>query len=90
MFNNKERDKMKTFTIVGRVFSRTHGYLATRESRDIEAKNKTAAIKLARPLMSGCNRFEVAETEEYNPAIAQENRDYWAQEDRISDDPEIS
>ena len=88
---------MKTFIIRGRQFSWKYGYLATSCQREIEAKNKTQAIKIARDQRNQgidftlCNRFEVIEPEdmEYNGAIAQENRDYWAQEDRISDDPEI-
>ena len=86
---------MKTFIIIGRQFTWKHGYLATRGRWEIEAKNKTAALKQAkleaRESSSSCNRFEVQEPEdlEYNAAMRQEERDYWAQEDRISDDPEI-
>tara|TARA_R100001143_G_scaffold17177_1_gene19180 strand:+ start:108 stop:416 length:309 start_codon:yes stop_codon:yes gene_type:complete len=101
MFNN-ERDNMKTFTVIGRVWTRDHGYLATRCSRDFEARNKTHAIKMARELrnasegFTSCNNFVAFPTNcpEENPlAMSEEERqnerDYWAQEERISDDPQI-
>ena len=42
---------MKTFTVIGRVWTRGHGYLATRCQMDFEAKNKSKAssIKLGGP-----------------------------------------
>ena len=41
--------------------------------------------------MKSCNDFEIVEEEdlEYNPHIAQMEKDYYEQEERISDDPQI-
>jgi len=82
---------MKNYIVIGRVFSKEHGYLATRHQLEIEAKNKKQALQLAKEQMSSCNDFEIVEEEdlEYNPHIAQMNRDYYEQEERISDDPPI-
>ena len=93
---------MKTFTVIGRVWTRGHGYLATRCQMDFEAKNKTRAINMARELRNAgknfvsCNNFVAfdADCPEDNPlamtpAEREYERDYWAQEARISDDPEI-
>ena len=93
---------MKTFTVIGRVWTRGHGYLATRCQMDFEAKNKTRAINMARELRNvgknfvSCNNFVAfdADCPEDNPlaltpAEREHERDYWAQEARISDDPEI-
>ena len=93
---------MKTFTVIGRVWTRGHGYLATRCQMDFEAKNKTRAINMARELRNAgknfvsCNNFVAfdADCPEDNPlamtpAEREHERDYWAQEARISDDPEI-
>ena len=93
---------MKTFTVIGRVWTRDHGYLATRLSMNFEAKNKTRAIKMARELrnagegFASCNNFVAYPTDcpEENPlAMSQEERqmerDYWKQEERYSDDPPI-
>ena len=93
---------MKTFTVIGREWTRAHGYLATRCSMDIEAKNKTHAINKARELrnagegFSGCNNFIAFPTDcpEQNPLAMswverEMERDYWKQEDRYSNDPQI-
>ena len=93
---------MKTFTVIGRVWTRDHGYLATRMSRDFEAKNKTRAIKMARELrnagegFTSCNNFVAFPTDcpEDNPlamswAEREMERDYWKQEERFSEDPPI-
>jgi|TARA_B100000780_G_scaffold92906_1_gene64497 hypothetical protein len=93
---------MKTFTVIGRVWTRDHGYLATRLSMNFEAKNKTRAIKMARDLrnagegFASCNNFVAYPTDcpEDNPlAMSWEERemerDYWKQEERFSDDPPI-
>ena len=90
-------DLMKTFIIKGRQFSQEHGYLATSCTREIEAKNKTQAIKIARDMknngtdFTSCNRFEVIDEEylKYQQAIREHERDYWKQEEKISDDPPI-
>lgn len=82
---------MKEYIIIGRVFSKKHGYLATRHQARVEATNKKEALKLAKEQMSSCNDFEIVEEEDlkYNPHIAQMNKDYYEQEERISDDPPI-
>ena len=89
---------MKTFTVIGRIWTRDHGYLATRREMDIEAKNKTRAIKKARELRNAgknfvsCNNFVAfpADCPEENPlAMTWAERDYWKQEERCSDDPPI-
>ena len=93
---------MKMFTVIGRVWTRDHGYLATRLSMDFEAKNKTRAIKMARELRNAwegfdsCNNFVAYPTDcpEENPLAMsweerQMERDYWKQEERYSDDPPI-
>ena len=93
---------MKTFTVIGRVWTRDHGYLATRCSMDFEAKNKTRAIKMARELRNAgknfvsCNNFVAFPTDcpEENPlamtwAEREMERDYWKQEERYSDDPPV-
>ena len=93
---------MKTFTVIGREWTRAHGYLATRCSMDIEAKNKTQAIKKARELrnagegFSSCNNFIAFPTDcpEDNPLAKTEvereiERDYWNTIQRFSDDPPI-
>ena len=93
---------MKTFTVIGRVWTRDHGYLATRCQMDFEAKNKTRAIKMARELRNAgknfvsCNNFVAfpADCPEENPLAMtweerQMERDYWKQEERYSDDPPI-
>jgi len=86
---------MKTFIIIGRQFSWKHGYLATREKWEIEAKNKTAALKQAkleaREGHSTCNRFEVQESEDlvYNAEEGQLEREYWDQDPLCEGDPEI-
>lgn len=83
--------KEKEYIIIGRVFSPKYGYLATRQKADIKAKNKTQALKLAKQQMQTCNDFEIVEEKdlEYNPHIDRMNKDYYEQEQRISDDPEI-
>ena len=93
---------MKTFTVIGRVWTRDHGYLATRLSMNFEAKNKTRAIKMARDLrnagegFASCNNFVAYPTDcpEDNPLAMswgerEMERDYWKQEERFSDDPPI-
>ena len=93
---------MKMFTVIGRVWTRDRGYLATRLSMDFEAKNKTRAIKMARDLrnagegFASCNNFVAYPTDcpEENPLAMsweerQMERDYWKQEERYSDDPPI-
>ena len=75
---------MKTFTVIGRVWTRDHGYLATRLSMNFEAKNKTRAIKMARDLrnagegFASCNNFVAYPTDcpEDNPlAMSWEERE---------------
>ena len=93
---------MKMFTVIGRVWTRDHGYLATRLSMDFEAKNKTRAIKMARDLryagegFASCNNFVAYPTDcpEENPLAMswverQMERVYWKQEERYSEDPPI-
>jgi len=93
---------MKMFTVIGRVWTRDHGYLATRLSMNFEAKNKTRAIKMARDLrnagegFASCNNFVAYPTDcpEENPLAMsweerQMERDYWKQEERYSEDPPI-
>ena len=93
---------MRMFTVIGRVWTRDHGYLATRLSMDFEAKNKTRAIKIARDLrnagegFASCNNFVAYPTDcpEENPLAMsweerQMERDYWKQEERYSDDPPV-
>jgi hypothetical protein len=93
---------MRMFTVIGRVWTRDHGYLATRLSMDFEAKNKTRAIKMARDLrnagegFASCNNFVAYPTDcpEENPLAMsweerQMERDYWKQEERYSEDPPI-
>ena len=93
---------MRMFTVIGRVWTRDHGYLATRLSMNFEAKNKTRAIKMARELrnagegFASCNNFVAYPTDcpEENPLAMsweerQMERDYWKQEERYSEDPPI-
>jgi hypothetical protein len=93
---------MKTFTVIGRTWTRDHGYLCSRSSMDIEAKNKTQAINKARELRNAGEGFLVAIilllflliAREQNPLVMswverEMERDYWKQEDRYSDDPQI-
>jgi hypothetical protein len=86
---------MKTFIIIGRQFTWKHGYLATRGRWEIEAKNKTAALKQAkleaREGSSSCNRFEVQEPEDlvYSAEEAQLEREYWDQDPLGEGNPEI-
>ena len=90
------------FTVIGRQWTRDHGYLATRCEMDFEAKNKTRAIKKARELRNAgkgfisCNNFVAfpADRPEENPlAMSWEKRqleyEYWKQEERYSDDPPV-
>ena len=86
-----QKGNMKEYIIIGRVFSEKHGYLATRQKAEIKATDKIQALKLAKQQMKSCNDFEIVEEEdlEHNPHIAQMEKDYYEQEERISDDPQI-
>ena len=52
----------KTYTIIGRVLSKKHGYLASFTKCDYIAKNKKDALLQAKKdvNMSTCNDFEIA------------------------------
>jgi len=51
--------KLKDYIVIGRVYSPQHGYLATRQRAEVQAPNKTQAIKLAKQQMITCNDFEI-------------------------------
>jgi len=52
----------KTYTIIGRVFTKKYGYLASFTRCDYIAKNKKDALLQAKKdvNMSTCNDFEIA------------------------------
>ena len=62
----------KTYTIIGRVFTKKHGYLASFTRCDYIANNDKDAIKQAKNdiNMQTCNDFEIEEI--YNNADAEQ------------------
>ena len=62
----------KTYTIIGRVFTKKHGYLASFTRCDYIANNDKDAIKQAKKdiNMKTCNDFEIEEI--YNNADAEQ------------------
>ena len=53
----------RTYTIIGRVLSKKHGFLATQNQNDFIAESKKDAILQAKQDMTTCNNFEIVNVE---------------------------